>query len=183
MKNQAIAKRYARAIFEVALEEGKLLEYKQELDQVLVLFREVPDLELVLVKPIYPEDVKLRTLDRLAEMTEMSPVVHRFMRILVEKQRVDYLADIVAYYEKLQDERDNIARAQVSAAVELDEVTLELIAEALGKVVGKRVVIEFYKDPELIGGVVARVGDLVWDGSVRTQLKNIKETLKRGELG
>lgn len=183
MRNQAIAKRYAKAIFEVAVEENRVDDYRQELEQVLALFREVPDFEKVLVNPIYPEDVKLSTVSRVAEITGMSPITYRFLRLLVEKQRVRFFSDIVSYYRKLQDERENIARAQVTAAVDLDEATLDLIAEALGKVVGKKVVIEFKKDPELIGGVVARVGDLVWDGSVRTQLKKIKETLKRGELG
>ncbi len=183
MKNLVIAKRYAKAIFEIALEEGRLEDYGQELRDLVALFKEVPDFETILATPIYPEDVKVRTLNVVAEKSGMSPVMKRFLEILVEKQRVRFLEDIKDYYERLMDEHANVARAQVSAAVDLDETTLELIAESLGKIVGKKVVVEFHKDPELIGGVVARIGDLVLDGSVRTQLKNIKETLKRGELG
>lgn len=183
MKNQVIAKRYAKAIFEIALEEGRVEEYYQELKDVLALFKEVPDFERVLATPIYPDEVKVRTVEMVADKAGMSPIVKRFLEVLVEKQRVPYLEDVVAVYGKLMDEHVNVARAQVSAAVELDETTLELIAESLSKIVGKRVIVEFHQDPDLIGGVVAKIGDLVLDGSVRTQLKNIKETLKRGELG
>ena len=183
MKNLVIAKRYAKAIFEIALEEGRLEEYGQELVDLVTLFEQVPDFEKILATPIYPEDVKKKTLNVVAEKVGMSPVVRRFLEILVEKQRVTFLREIRDYYGKLMDEYENVARAQVSAAIDLDEDTIELLAESLSKIVGKKVVIEFHKDPDLIGGVVARIGELVLDGSVRTQLKNIKETLKRGELG
>jgi F-type H+-transporting ATPase subunit delta len=93
------------------------------------------------------------------------------------------LAEIAEYYDKLIDEHNNVARAKVKAATVLDEGSIQSIAQALEKITGKKVAVEFQQDPTLIGGVVAQIGDLVLDGSVRRQLLNLKETMKRGALG
>jgi ATP synthase F1 subcomplex delta subunit len=85
-------------------------------------------------------------------------------------------------YQKLIDEHGNVARARVRSAMELDEGVLDEMAQTLGKMTGKKIVVEFEQDPSLIGGVVAQIGDLVLDGSVRRQLLTFKETLKRGAL-
>jgi F-type H+-transporting ATPase subunit delta len=109
--------------------------------------------------------------------------VKSFLTLLIEKNRVGHLQDIRDYYYRLIDEHSNVARAKVSAASHLDESAIAEISQSLEKIVGKKIIVDFETDPELIGGVVARIGDLVLDGSVKTQLYNIKETLKRGELG
>ncbi|MCX7823134.1 MAG: ATP synthase F1 subunit delta [Syntrophobacterales bacterium] len=183
MKSQVVAKRYAKALFELALSEGKLEECMEELKALERLLDEVPEFEKVFKSPIYPEEVKRQTLATIKEQSEMSPLLFRFLELLIEKRRADYLRDIVHVYERLYDEHNNIVRAEVTAATDLDERVIEKIASSLKEMVGKTVIVEFRKDPELIGGVIAKVGDLVLDGSVRTQLRNIKETLKRGELG
>ncbi len=183
MRTQVIAKRYARALFELAKEEGKLEECQSELRALVSLFDEVPDFENILKSPIYPEDGKRQILDLVISKAGVSPLLGKLLYLLVEKQRIGYFRDVVDYYDKLMDEHNNIVRAQVFAPMDLDDGTIEKIANSLKQLVGKTVVVDFHKDPDLIGGIVAKVGDLVLDGSVRTQLRNIKETLKRGELG
>lgn len=183
MKSQVVAKRYAKALFELAQSEGRLEECMEELKGLERLLDEVPEFERVFKSPIYPEEVKRQILNAIKERSEMSPLLSRFLELLIEKRRTDYLRDIVRVYEKLYDEYNNIVRAEVTAATDLDERVIEKIASSLKEMVGKTVIVEFRKDPDLIGGVIAKVGDLVLDGSVRTQLRNIKETLKRGELG
>lgn len=183
MKNLIVAKRYAKALFGLSLEDGKLEEYGKELSDLTRLLEQNPDLMDALSNPLYPEDVKVSVFRALAEKSEMSAVLKSFGDLLVRKDRVRHLPEIRDYYQKLVDDHNHVARAKVSAAVKLDEKAVKKIADTLSKVTGKKVVVEFRQDPELIGGVVAQIGDLVIDGSVRSQLQAIKESLKRGELG
>jgi len=119
----------------------------------------------------------------VAKKIKLAPVRKGFLTLLVEKGRIQYLPDIGDYYHKLMDEYSNIARAKVKAAVELGEGDLEQIAATLEKRIGKKIVVEFERDPSLLGGVFAQIGDFVLDGSVRKQLLNFKESLKRGAVG
>jgi F-type H+-transporting ATPase subunit delta len=92
------------------------------------------------------------------------------------------LRDINAFYEKLTDELANIVRADLVSATEVSDETIERIRSALAKKTGKDVKMEVSVDPALIGGAVTKIGDLVLDGSVRTQLKSLKESLQRSEV-
>lgn len=183
MKNLVIAKRYAKALFNLAQEQGQIEQYGQELDEFVRLFGELPDLADAIQNPLYPEATRKSVFMAVADKVQMSPIMLSFMSLLVEKKRVQNLGEIKEYYHKLIDEHANIARARIKAATRLDDQSIQNIAESLEKMTGKKIAIEFEQDPELIGGVLAQIGDLVLDGSVRRQLLNIKESLKRGELG
>jgi F-type H+-transporting ATPase subunit delta len=119
----------------------------------------------------------------VAAQLELSPIMKSFINLLIEKKRIQYLPDILDYYDTLIDEHSNIARAKVKAAVKLNEADLDEIAASLEKKIGKKIVVEFQQDQTLLGGVFAQVGDFVLDGSVRRQLLNFKESLKRGAVG
>jgi F-type H+-transporting ATPase subunit delta len=183
VKNLIIAKKYAKALFNLALGEEQVEQYGQELDALANLMREMPDLADAIRNPLYPEAARKSLFYRVAENAGMTPILKSFVNLLIEKGRVQHVGEIAEYYHRLIDEHANIARAQVKAAVGLDEPVLDEIGKTLEKMTGKRVVVEFHQDPELIGGVVARIGDLVLDGSVRRQLLNFKETMKKGGLG
>jgi F-type H+-transporting ATPase subunit delta len=183
VKNLIIAKRYSRALFNLAEEEKAIEQYGQELDGFIELLKQLPDLGNALRNPLYPGAAKKKLFQTVAGQLELSPVVKSFLNLLVDKKRVQYLPDIGDYYHKLIDEHSNIARAKVKAAVKLGEADLDEIAAALGKKVGKKIVIEFQQDSSLLGGVFAQIGDFVFDGSVKTQLLNFKESLKRGAVG
>ncbi|MDH3852483.1 MAG: ATP synthase F1 subunit delta, partial [Deltaproteobacteria bacterium] len=100
--------------------------------------------------------------------------------LMLEKKRLPIIPEVRSFYQKLLDEMVNISRAKVTSATPLSEKAVESIKASLEKTTGSSIMIEVEVDPELIGGVVARVGDLVLDGSVRSQLTNIKETLIKG---
>ncbi|MCE5335017.1 MAG: F0F1 ATP synthase subunit delta [Desulfobacteraceae bacterium] len=183
MKNLIIAKRYSRALFSLAEEGTAIEQYGEELDGFNGVLKEFPDLGNALRNPLYPEAVKRSLCAKVAEGQQLSPVVKSFLNLLVVKRRVQDLPDICEYYHKLIDEHSNIARAQVKAAVDLGDNELKKIAAALEKKVGKKIVVEFKRDAALLGGVYAQIGDLVLDGSVKRQLLNFKESLKRGAVG
>ncbi len=183
MKNLVIAKRYAKALFNIAREEKAVEQYGEALAGFAGMLQQIPDLADALENPLYPEEARKKVFDAVAGKLELGSTIKNFLSLLVEKRRMGHLQEICDYYHKLVDDYANVARAKVSAAVKLDDKAMKTIEKTLGKITGKKVVIEFERDPALIGGVVARIGDLVIDGSVRTQLQNIKESLKRGELG
>ncbi|MFZ2445967.1 MAG: ATP synthase F1 subunit delta [Syntrophobacteraceae bacterium] len=183
MKNLIIAKRYSRALFNLAEEEKAIERYGAELDSFNGLLRDLPDLGNALRNPLYPVALKKKLFNKVAKKIKLAPIMKSFITLLVEKRRIQYLPDIVDYYHRLIDENSNIARAKVKAAVELGEGDLELIAATLEKKIGKKMVVEFERDPSLLGGVFAQIGDFVLDGSVKRQLLNFKESLKRGAVG
>jgi F-type H+-transporting ATPase subunit delta len=183
VKNLIIAKRYAKALFNLAKEEAKIEQYGEELAGLVQIFESSPELADAIQSPLYPEAARKAIFASIAASVSLTPIMKSLVNLLIEKNRVISLGEISEYYKGLIDEHGNVARAKVSAAVPLTDTVVQEIASTLEKMTGKKIVVEFQQDPELIGGVVARIGDLVLDGSVRTQLFNIRETLKRGELG
>jgi F-type H+-transporting ATPase subunit delta len=109
--------------------------------------------------------------------------MNSFLNLLVEKSRIQHLPEIADYYHRLIDEYSGISRAKVKAAVKLRAAEIDEIATALEKKMGKKIVVEFEQDDSLLGGVFAQIGDFVLDGSVKRQLINFKESLKRGAVG
>jgi F-type H+-transporting ATPase subunit delta len=183
VRNLIIAKRYSKALFNLAREGGLIEQYGQELDDFVRLLEELPDLANALQNPLYPEAARKNLFYAVADKSGMSPIIRSFVNLLIEKKRVQYIDAIAQYYHRLIDEHANVARARVKAPTELDEKVIEQIATTLEKMTGKKIIVEFEKDPALIGGVLAQIGDLVLDGSVKRQLLNFKESMKRGALG
>ena len=183
MKNQVIAKRYAKALFTLAREQKAVEQYATELDGFNGVLKDLPDLGNTLRNPLYPEAVKKSLFQKVGVQLELSPIVNSFLSLLVEKKRIQHLPEIADYYHRLIDEYSNISRAKVKAAFELGAAEIAEIAEALEKKIGKKIVVEFEEDPSLLGGIFAQIGDFVLDGSVKRQLLNFKESLKRGAVG
>ena len=119
---------------------------------------------------------------RIAELLKLSPLVSNFLKLLFDKLRLAALPGIAQVYQHLSDELENLKRAQVKSAVPLDEDTQKRLGQALEELTKSKVVMEFEEDPAIIGGVIARVGDLVLDGTVRSQLYSLRESLIKGEV-
>ncbi len=181
MKNLILAKRYARALLTIGQEDKNYKKYGEELDVFVKFLQENPELENAISNPRYPLDNRRNILKIVVQKLELSPAIQRFLALVLEKKRMPYIASICECYHKLVDDLENISRAKIISAVPLEQKALTSITKALEKIVGRKIVAETETDPDIIGGVVAKVGDLVLDGSVRTQLLNIKENLKRGE--
>lgn len=107
--------------------------------------------------------------------------MENFLNILLEKDRFVYLESILDAYRVILDEASGRVRATVTSAMELDKIQIERISEALKKVVKKDVDLDLSIDPSLIGGLIAEVEGMVYDGSVRTQIARLKQSLK-GEI-
>lgn len=178
MLRGAVGARYAEALYEIAEREKAVDAIEEELKAVDAVIRENRDLQKILYHPrITPGDKKSLLNDLLSG--KVSAVTMEFLKLLVERQREQFLSDIVTYYVNLANKARNITEATVTSAVELTPGEKEQLAGLLNKLTGKKVETSYTLDPSLIGGVVVRIGDRVIDGSIRTRLATLREHLRQ----
>lgn len=181
MKNLAVARRYAKALILIGTEDGQAESYRNELQGVTELFEKEKALELAVTNPLYVAADRRKVLEAVVEKLGLSQVISSFLMLLFDKGRIGFLNDINIHYQALADELKGIARAELISAADLSSDAVDKIRAALSNMIQKDIILEFKQDPNLIGGIVTRIGDLVLDGSIKTQLLNMKESLKRGE--
>jgi len=181
MKNLSIARRYAKALLLIGKEDGKAESYKDELDGFANLLSREKELDQAICNPLYDSGGRKSVLRAIIEKIGLSTVMTSFLMLLFDKGRIGFISDINDYYQKLADELKGVARASLVSATELSSETIDKIRATLSKRTGKEIILEVEQDPGLIGGIVTRMGDLVLDGSIKTQLLNMRESLKRGE--
>ncbi len=181
MKKLAIARRYAKALLLIGKEDGHAEKYREELDGFAGLMAKEKALEQAICNPLYDTAGRKAVLKDVVERLDISGVMRSFLMLLFDKGRIGFAGDIDEFYQKLADELKGVVRAGLVSATELSGETVSKIRKALSKKTGKEVSLEVKQNPALIGGIVTRIGDLVLDGSIRTQLLNMRESLKRGE--
>ena len=181
MTNLTIARRYAKALVSIGKEDKQYAQYAKELNSFVGVLDQNPELMDALSDPLYPLTSRKKVLEAVLEKTGFSPVINHFLYLLMEKHRIQYVKDITESHQKLVDDLMNIAAAKIISAAELSEDVVGQIKKAVENMTGKEVKLELQIDPGIIGGIITTVGDMNFDGSVRTQLTSLKETLKRGE--
>lgn len=172
------ARRYARALFDVVLQQqGDLDRTGRELDELSALFTSHQDLNAVIANPAIPAAKKRAVVDAMLSGADVSEPVARTLALLADRDRLALVPQIARFYgERLMDHRQ-IVRAEVTTAVPVDAAKTEALAAALGRKTGRKVIVSSKVDPSILGGVVARVGSTVYDGSVARQLEKMKAQL------
>jgi F-type H+-transporting ATPase subunit delta len=178
--NRKIARRYAKALMNIGQEDGKYDTYGKELDAFTALFQREEQLREVLNNPAFSIPRRQAIIKEIGKRLGLSPITINFFHLLVDKNRIRYLPDITALYRKLADEAAGRARVHLITAHDLSKQKLKELTEGLQGLVGKQVIMEVETDSSLIGGVVARIGGMVYDGSVKTHLERLKEILVKG---
>jgi F-type H+-transporting ATPase subunit delta len=181
MKNLVVARRYAKALLMISKEDGQTDSYRKELSGFAKLMETDEALNQAVTNPLYEASSRRNVLQTVIEKLDISRTMKSFLLLLFDKGRIGFIGPIDDFYQKLADELGGIGRASVISATDLSEETVERIRAALSKKTNMDIVLQVEKDPGLIGGIVTKIGDLVWDGSIKTQLSNMRETLKRGE--
>lgn len=181
MKNLAIARRYAKALLIIGKEDGQTEQYRQELNGVAQLMVEDKQLADTIANPLYKSGDRKQVLQKIIEKLNLSKTMSSFLLLLFEKGRFGFVGSINDFYQMLADELKGVARASLVSASQLTSEAIEKIRSALSKKTGKDVLLQVEHDPALIGGIVTRIGDLILDGSIKTQLLNMRESLRRGE--
>ena len=175
-----IARRYARALFDLAREERKIQETGEELETIARSFREVPALPAVLSSPATPRAERKEIASRLIDETlRISPVLKNLLHLLIENGRIRDLPSIAERYGDMADEAAGRAHVILRSAAPLSDEDRRRVSEGLSRITAKQVTVEVRVDPALIGGLAAQVGSLMFDGSVRAHLESMKQELKR----
>ncbi len=163
-------------------EQGKTEEYSEMLEGIAALYDEsVAGLGDAVSNPLYPLEVRQKVMTKIAESIQADAIMTRFLNLLVEKKRADILPDIAHEMQVMVDKDQNISHGSIVSAIELDSALLDKIQTTLEKLTGNRVILETQVDPSIIGGIIAKVGDLVLDGSIKTQLNGLMESIKGRE--
>ena len=175
----AIASRFARALGDILTSSEAADDAVAKLRAFRDLQRESPELTLILTSPAVTAPRKRAAVARLADQLGFSRILKNFLYVLIDHRRTAMLGEILESLEAQLDERRGIVRAEVHSARELGEDQRRDVEAALGRVTGKQVFGQYAVDEALIGGLAARVGSLVYDGSVRGQLQAMRVRLVR----
>lgn len=173
----SLARRYSRALLAIGQETGKVEELGKEMTSFFEVFSRQKDLNEALTGPVLKRDDKDKIITQICERLGLGEVITNFMRLLNEKGRMEYLDRIVAAYQEMADEASKRVRADVTSPESLTDKQSSKVKDALAKMSGKEVIMEVQKDPGLIGGMVVRIGGLLLDGSLKTQLQRIKDEM------
>jgi F-type H+-transporting ATPase subunit delta len=178
MTNRTAATRYARALLDVSVkEQGDLERVSHDLAAWVDLLAHYPALEKVLLNPAIPVARKEATVAELNARLGTSPVLAKLVALLAGRDRLVLLPDLLASYRDRLLDHQNVVRAEITTAAPLPADRATAIERQLAAVTGRTVTMATKTDPAIIGGVVARIGSTVYDGSVTTQLRNMKRRL------
>jgi len=177
MSVQMIARRYASALADVTLERGEAKEVQRELQQWEELLQSNAALQEVFRNPTIALDQKRAVLNKLIDRAKPRPTTTNFLKVLLQNQRLTELPEINRKLAEILDERAGMVAATVTTARQVPDDIQRSLEQRLTAVTQKKVRLNFKQDPDLIGGLVTRIGSTVYDGSVRNQLQLIKEKM------
>jgi len=178
MSLRTSANRYAKALFDVAVQEkNDLAQVDADLRAVVAMMTDSPELAQAAGRSGVTAAARQSLMEAVADKMALSAPVKKLLVLLAESRKLNLLPDLaIAYRERLLTHQ-NIVRADVKSAVALSPEQTTALADSLGTITGKRVDLTVSVDPELLGGVVATIGSTVYDGSVRTQLRRMRQQL------
>jgi F-type H+-transporting ATPase subunit delta len=169
-----VARRYARALFQLGVDKGLHEVFGGELDALAATYSGSLELRQTLENPVFKLDQRQSILERILPRVAPSKEVRSFALLLLDRRRINALPAIARAYKELVDEKLGRVQATVTSAQPLDAATMSSVQRALERRTGKRVVVSAAVDPGLIGGIVARVGDQVFDGSLKSRLEALR---------
>jgi F-type H+-transporting ATPase subunit delta len=172
-----ISKRYARAFFDIAAEEKKIEGYYKELVTFSSIISQDRSLRVFLANPVFEQRIKKNVVEKIIGKLQLSAMTINFLKLLVDKKRIEILPDIATCYRQMMDEVLKRVRVNVKTAFPLSDEMQTYIKTGLEKMTGRQVEINLEKDPALLGGLVIGVGDTLYDGSIKNQLNNMRNLL------
>ncbi len=174
-----LSRRYAKAIFALAREEHGEENFALELDRFVEAYNTSP-LNMVLTNPTLGVQTRKNIAVQIAQTLNLPALVIRFLSFLTERDRLAYLPSITLRYHRLLDEAKGRVEARVVTPTPLAAAMMEKVNRVLKGICGKEVILKEHIRPELIGGLLIELEGKVYDGSIRTQLERMKETIERG---
>ena len=183
MISSSITRRYAEALISIGVEENKSKEFERELQQVNHIIKENIELGAVLYSSIYPNKSKKLIMKDILKRLQISETIDNFLSLLIDKNRILFLPLIIKRYEDILDSIEGRIRAEIIFAKKMPDKVINRLKDAFQKSSGKEVILEIKEDPSIMGGAITKLGNVIYDGSVKTQLENIKRSIIKGEEG
>jgi F-type H+-transporting ATPase subunit delta len=178
MTNRTAANRYARALLDVAVQEKQDPQaIERQLADFVDVFKQHPAFEKVLLNPAVPAPRKRAAIAAVTAKAKVAAALGKLLVLLAERDRLVLLPDLLAAYRDRLLDYQKVVRAEVTTAAPLPKDRAQAIERSLGQLTGRTVTMATRVDPALIGGVVARIGSTVYDGSIATQLQKMKQKL------
>lgn len=187
----AVARRYAEALADVATAHNFVDQIDRDLGVFAAMIKSNSELHDLFASPIVSRADKLRVLDAIIERSRpktiplgeagLAQLIANLLRTMLSHDRLHHLPEVYEQFRREMNERNGLIIAEVTTAAEVGRAEQEKLGRTLEQMTGKRVEFRFKTDASLIGGLVTRIGSVVYDGSVRTQLQEIKEQLKHGD--
>ena len=174
MSLQTIARRYAIALADVVIERNEASAVQEELAQWGKMISSNPLLKEALGNPTVPYDNKKKILQELIQRTRVRETTANFLQVLLRNQRLTELNEINKWFGLILDDRSGVVAAEVTTARPVAQDAVEALRQKLASITGRKVRLNFTTDADLIGGMVARIGSTVYDGSIRNQLREME---------
>jgi ATP synthase F1 delta subunit len=174
---EEIAQVYSRALFEAAKEQGKLDVVREQLGEFADTLERERDLQVFFFSPYFSTEEKKEGLRRAVEGADET--VLNFLDLLLEKHRMPAIFRIRRHFDELWERENRLLPVQVTSAIELDESTVRQIGDAIGKQTGRRIELTSQVDPDILGGIVLRVGNSILDASIRNRLEQLRKQVAK----
>lgn len=177
MSSGSLSRRYAKALMAIGLEDGSYQRIGQDVASMANAIQASGELSSLLTNPVFPRDEREKIVLAILQRIGASKTVINFSKLLLDRERLNIVPDISRELDVMIDEKSGQITAEVTSAVPLNSMQQNELKTTLETLSGKKVLLSTKEDPALLGGLIAKVGDLVYDGSIRTQLQELGRTL------
>jgi F-type H+-transporting ATPase subunit delta len=168
---------YANALADIVLEQGAAEPARKQLSEFGAAYGESAELRNFLASPAVTRESKHEVIEKLAARMGASKIIRNFLFVIVDNQRAALLPEIVATFEHVLRQRQGVAEAQIASAVELNDKQKSTLMRTLEDLTAKKIQAKYSLEPALLGGAVVRIGDTIYDGSLRNQLNQLRARL------
>jgi ATP synthase F1 delta subunit len=175
---EELAQVYARSLFEVAREQNKLDELREQLGQFADALDSGRELQVFFFSPYFSTKEKQDGLARM--LVDADPQLVNFLELLIENHRMPVIFRARRAFERLWEEENRLLPVEITSAIELDDATTGSVAQRIGESTGRRVALATRVDPAIIGGIVVRVGNSILDASIRNRLEQLRRHVAQG---
>jgi F-type H+-transporting ATPase subunit delta len=168
---------YANALADIALAQGAAEPALKQLNEFGAAYAQSTELRTFLASPAVDSEVKHAVIEKLIARLGASKIIRNFLFLIIDHRRTQLLPEIVATFQQVVRQRQGIAEAEISSAVELSAAQKTALAKTLARLTGKEIETKYSLDPTLLGGAVVRIGDTIYDGSLRSRLNELRARL------
>jgi F-type H+-transporting ATPase subunit delta len=168
---------YANALADIALEQGAAEPAGKQLNGFGAAYQESAELRTFLASPAVSVEAKHEVLEKTAKRLGASKIIRNFLFVIADHRRTQLIPEIIAAFQQVLRQRQGVAEAEISSVVELNAAQKKELAATLARLTGKKIEPKYSLDPALLGGAVVRIGDTIYDGSLRSRLNEMRARL------